>query len=69
MEAEGDHRGSVVALREVRECLETLGSLLNRAGGLAEVSDAAILEEAKRRSLSLIIILNPAMDGEADSRN
>ena len=63
LEAEGDHRGSVVALREVRGCMETLGGLLNRANGLADVSDAAILEEAKRRGLSLTIILNPAMVG------
>jgi hypothetical protein len=64
LEAEGDHRGSVVALREVRECLEALGSLLNRAGGLADVSEAAILEEAKRRGLGLAIVLNPAVYGE-----
>jgi transposase len=31
MEAEGDHRGSVVALREVRECLRDLGAMLDRA--------------------------------------
>src|ERR1700676_5605541 len=30
-EAEGDHRGSIVALREVRECLESLGEMLARA--------------------------------------
>jgi len=27
-ESDGDHRGSIVALREVRECLETLGDML-----------------------------------------
>jgi hypothetical protein len=27
-ESEGDHRGSIVALREVRECLESLGEML-----------------------------------------
>jgi len=27
-ESEGDHRGSIVALREVRECLSALGELL-----------------------------------------
>jgi hypothetical protein len=31
MEAEGDTRGSVVALREVRECMESLGDMLARA--------------------------------------
>ena len=33
MEAEGDHRGSIVALREVRECLESLNGLLEKAEG------------------------------------
>jgi hypothetical protein len=27
-ESEGDHQGSIVALREVRECLESLGEML-----------------------------------------
>ncbi len=31
-ESEGDHRGSIVALREVRECLESLGAILAKAG-------------------------------------
>lgn len=31
-ESEGDHRGSIVALRELRECLESLGAMLARAG-------------------------------------
>jgi hypothetical protein len=31
MEAEGDLRGSIVALREVRECIESLGDMLSRA--------------------------------------
>jgi hypothetical protein len=31
-ESEGDHRGSIVALREVRECLGALGELLGKAG-------------------------------------
>lgn len=30
-EADGDHRGSIVALREVRECIESLGEMLSRA--------------------------------------
>src|SRR5215471_10181970 len=34
MEAEGDHRGSVVALRKVRECMESLGEMLARAEAL-----------------------------------
>jgi hypothetical protein len=40
-EADGDHRASIVALREVRECLESLGEMLSRAaaagGGGAEI--------------------------------
>jgi len=39
MESEGDHRGSIVALREVRECLESLGKMLARA-------DAAVVGAA-----------------------
>jgi hypothetical protein len=31
MEADGDTRGFVLALREVRECLESLGQMLARA--------------------------------------
>ena len=55
MESEGDHRGSVVAFREVRECLETLASLLSDAGGgsLAGLSNDAILKEVKRRGLEV----------------
>lgn len=34
MEAEGDHRGSVVALREARECMESLGEMLAKAEAL-----------------------------------
>jgi hypothetical protein len=33
-EAEGDHRGSIVALREVRECLESLGEMLAKANSV-----------------------------------
>jgi len=52
-----DHRGSVVALREVRECLESPGGLLSHADGvsLAGASDQAILEEARRRNLEMSV--------------
>ena len=30
-ESEGDHRGAIVALREVRECIESLGEMLAKA--------------------------------------
>jgi hypothetical protein len=69
-EAEGDHRGSVVALREVRECLDMLGNLLSRAGGLSlvDVPDAAILEEAKRRALKMPVDIRVVYD-EVPIRN
>ncbi len=39
LEAEGDRRGAIVALREVRECWQSLGEMLSRAqsGGSADV--------------------------------
>src|ERR1700676_3102859 len=50
-ESEGDHRGSIVALREVRECLESLGEMLAKAdavnGGPTENPqfDASLLSD------------------------
>ncbi|HEV2491586.1 MAG TPA: hypothetical protein VG204_00785 [Terriglobia bacterium] len=42
MESEGDHRGSIVALREIRESLETIDRMTTReAGGEGDL--AAIL--------------------------
>jgi hypothetical protein len=43
MEAEGDHRGSVVALREVRECMESLGEMLARAEALKSAGPGEML--------------------------
>ena len=43
MEAEGDHRGSVVALREARECMESLGEMLARADALKAGSGGEML--------------------------
>ena len=40
-ESEGDHRASIVALREVRECLESLGVMLARAGASSAAGLAA----------------------------
>lgn len=70
MESEGDHRGSVVALREARGCLETLGSLLSRAdsGGLGHISDDAILVEAERRGLRLPVTFRVVYE-ETEPRN
>ena len=33
-ESEGDHRASIVALREVRECLKSLGEMLSQANAV-----------------------------------
>ena len=33
-ESEGDHRASIVALREVRECLKLLGEMLAKANAV-----------------------------------
>src|SRR5215831_6153694 len=35
-ESDGDHRASIVALREVRECLESLGDMLANTPDLTE---------------------------------
>jgi hypothetical protein len=45
MESEGDHRGSVVALREVRECMESLGDMLARAEALKAADTGKIVVE------------------------
>jgi hypothetical protein len=54
MESEGDHRGSIVALREVRECLESLGAMLTRAGALdaPRVTLEQALEARRRAGLA-----------------
>ena len=44
MEAEGDHRGSVVALREVRECVSTQDEMLSRAVKIQAVTDPGSIE-------------------------
>jgi hypothetical protein len=48
--SEGDHRGSVVALREVRNCLESLGEMLWLAPNgidLAAMPDDVLLAETE----------------------
>jgi hypothetical protein len=54
MESEGDHRGSIVAVREVRECLESLGTMLARAGALdaPRVTLAQVLEARRKAGLA-----------------
>lgn len=44
MEAEGDHRGSVVALREVRECVATQDEILSRAMKVQAVTDPPAIQ-------------------------
>jgi hypothetical protein len=70
LEAAGDHRGSLVALREVRECLETIGDLLSSAAdfGLSDVPDKAILFEARRRELKMPVNVRVVYD-QVELRN
>ncbi|HEV3483004.1 MAG TPA: hypothetical protein VGR97_11840 [Candidatus Acidoferrales bacterium] len=51
-ESEGDHRASIVALREVRECLESLGVMLARAGAVNFGTGTKLEQvlEARRRA-------------------
>jgi hypothetical protein len=71
LEAEGDHRGFVVALREVRECLKTFGEYLSPAGdrNLAGIPDAAILHKATRRGLKMPLNIRVLYDDNTKSRN
>jgi hypothetical protein len=43
-ETDGDHRGSIVALREVRECLESLGEMLAKAQGGSPAEVRVVIE-------------------------
>ena len=64
-ESEGDHRGSIVALREVRECLESLGDMLSRSDMLAQ-GDAANVEH---RIVFVDASICPRCRCEWDERN
>jgi len=48
-ESDGDHRASIVALREVRECLESLGAMLASMNPNGNVTLSQRLERAKER--------------------
>jgi hypothetical protein len=50
-ESEGDHRASIVALREVRECLKSLGEMLAKADALQgpQLTLKQRMEAARRR--------------------
>jgi hypothetical protein len=61
-EAEGDHRGAIVALREIRECIESLGDILSRApaeGGaeLSQCTNDELKAELKRRGETTGIVI------------
>jgi hypothetical protein len=49
-ESAGDHRGAIVALREVRECLESLGEMLARPDAAvgSRITLAQVLEARRR---------------------
>ena len=53
METEGDHRGSVVALREARECEESRVEMMNKAGDWR--TPLAIGTNFFRREVSVIV--------------
>ena len=68
-ESEGDHRASIVALREVRECLESLGEMLAKADvaqssrvNLAQVIEAARRRVAEHEPKIVVTLVSP--DGE-----
>jgi hypothetical protein len=60
-ESDGDHRGSIVALREVRECLESLGEMLANAntvsGGPAQQGqfDWSVLSDEELWTLEALL--------------
>jgi len=71
-ESEGDHRASIVALREVRECLESLGEMLSHAGagGGAPLSQwsndelRAELEQRGEKLNNIVIRFQRSKDGK-----
>jgi hypothetical protein len=44
MESDGDSRGAVVALREVRECWQSLGAMLEKAQGSGHAEVRVVIE-------------------------
>jgi len=66
-ESEGDHRGAIVALREVRECLESLGEMLVKADAPRHtgVIEHVLTEREKREAEeSLRTVMAEASDAE-----
>jgi hypothetical protein len=61
MESEGDHRGSVVALREVRECLESQGEMLAKARNASgQIVIHVVYDEAEIRNTTARVPEVPA---------
>ena len=70
-ESEGDHRGSIVALREARECLESLGEMLAKAdtssGGSVQderMDLSRLSDEQLRQLVELMTIAGLVPSGE-----
>ncbi len=61
LEAERDHRGAIVAVREIRGCLETLGEMLTKAdavnGGSAQAAhfDFSVLGDDELSTLEALV--------------
>jgi len=67
-ESEGDHRGAIVALREVRECLESLGEMLARVQSPAGRPNLGrVLEAAKRRVENMAVTTELSQIDPSDS--
>jgi hypothetical protein len=66
LEAEGDQRGAVAALRVCRESHDTLTGLLRQTtdNRLAAVSDECILREVKHRDLKIQIVFKVVYDDD-----
>jgi hypothetical protein len=67
-ESAGDHRCAIVALREVRECLEALGEMLARSDMLAK-ADAVNVEPEQLRIVFVDASLCPRCRCEWNERD
>jgi hypothetical protein len=57
---EGDLRGSIVALRKVRECLESLGEMLSKADEVSGGSSSTLRCSAMMKSGRLRFLVKAA---------
>jgi len=68
-ESEGDHRGSIVALREVRECLESLGEMLAKADAPQHTGVVEhVLTEREKREAEESLRTIMACNSESENR-